>query len=62
MTNPSSIHHAAADRIMSNLSTYHYLAILYSATYLPNNVVYACSSDAAFADNILDRKSSEASP
>jgi hypothetical protein len=60
MTNPSPIHHAAADRIICYLSTYCNFAIQYSATDLPDNEIFACSSAAAFADNIPDRKSSEA--
>ncbi len=57
-TNPSLKHHEAVDRVLRYLSTNRHLAIEYSAN-VNEQQVFSCSSDAAFADHVSDRKSSE---
>lgn len=55
LVNPSDLHHAAADRVLSYLERTKTLALLMGQG--DDFVVY---SDASFADNTLDRKSSQA--
>jgi hypothetical protein len=58
LQNPSPRHHEAADRVLRYLHTYRYYAIEFSSSVEPEHV-FECSSDAAYADNVPDRKSSE---
>ena len=55
LTNPSPQHHAAADRVLLYLKRYRDLGLQLGGG---NNFVVA--SDASFADNSIDRKSSQA--
>jgi hypothetical protein len=55
LTNPSPEHHAAADRILLYLKKHKHLGLQFGG-----GEDYEVSSDASFADNTLDRKSSQA--
>jgi Reverse transcriptase (RNA-dependent DNA polymerase) len=55
LTNPSPQHHAAADRVLLYLKRYRNLGLQFGGG---DNFVVA--SDASFADNTIDRKSSQA--
>lgn len=55
LTNPSPAHHDAADRVLNYLSETKHLALRFGGA---DNLIVA--SDASFADNTLDRKSSQA--
>ena len=56
LTNPSPLHQAAANRLLSYLYHSRYLAIKYAESN--NNPIFLSSSDAAFADDQKTRKSS----
>ena len=57
--NPSQLHHDAADRVLSYLYATRSLAItLGSSSNSDKKEIFICASDASFADNSLDRKSS----
>uniref|UniRef100_A0A093V6S6 Copia protein n=1 Tax=Talaromyces marneffei PM1 TaxID=1077442 RepID=A0A093V6S6_TALMA len=55
LTNPSPTHHRAADRVLLYLQSYRHLAL-----QLGGGDGFVVASDASFADNTLDRKSSQA--
>lgn len=55
LTNPGPTHHQAADRVLSYLKNYSTLAL-----QLGGGDHFTVASDASFADNTLDRKSSQA--
>jgi hypothetical protein len=55
LTNPSPEHHAAADRVLSYLKRHRGLGL-----QLGGGDHFTVASDASFADNTLDRKSSQA--
>jgi len=59
LTNPSPSHLKAADRVISYLNGTRNLAIEYCGTNGGDAHVFVCFSDAAFADNLLSRKSSD---
>lgn len=54
-TNPSTRHHAAADRVLNYLARYRYFALQFSG-----EDDFIVASDASFADDSMDRKSSQA--
>jgi len=54
LTNPSNEHHNAADRVLLYLSSTRTLALRFGGSD-----TYEVASDASFADNTLDRKSSQ---
>ena len=56
LTNPGPNHHAAADRVLLYLSRYRNLGLQFGG----KDDTFTVASDASFADNTLDRKSSQA--
>ena len=54
-SNPSSLHHKAIDRVLYYLQRTRYMALQYGGAD-----DFEVASDASFADNSLDRKSSQA--
>jgi hypothetical protein len=58
LQNPSPHHHAAVDQVFSYLQNTKTLAIEYSAE-TNTQQVFACASDAAFADDTATRRSTE---
>ena len=56
LTNPSPLHQAAANRVLSYLYHSRHLAVEYTKT--KNDPIFLSSSDAAFADDQKSRKSS----
>jgi hypothetical protein len=58
LQNLSPRHHQAADQGLRCLHTYCYYAVEFLFSVEPEHV-FECSSDATFAHNMLDRKSSE---
>jgi len=58
LTNPGPKHHAAADRTLLYLKRYKDLGLQFGGTGEDN---FTVASDASFADNTIDRKSSQAS-
>jgi hypothetical protein len=57
LTNPGPNHHAAADRVLLYLKRYKDLGLQFGGTGEDN---FTVASDASFADNTIDRKSSQA--
>jgi hypothetical protein len=57
LTNPGPKHHAAADRVLLYLKRYKDLGLQFGGTGEDN---FTVASDASFADNTIDRKSSQA--
>jgi hypothetical protein len=56
LTNPGPSHHAAADRVLLYLSRHRTLGLQFGG----KEDTFTVASDASFADNTLDRKSSQA--
>ena len=56
LTNPGPNHHAAADRVLLYLSRHRTLGLQFGG----KGDTFTVASDASFADNTLDRKSSQA--
>ena len=57
LTNPSPKHHAAADRVLAYLKRYRDYGLQFGGR---DDDTFTVASDASFADNTVDRKSSQA--
>ena len=55
--NPSPEHHAAADRVLTYLFQTRYLGLGLGGAKTKEDECFTCDSDASFADNVEDRKS-----
>lgn len=58
--NPGPTHHKAVERVLRYLYNTRYLCLKYGATPGSNDDTLEVASDASFADNTLNRKSSQA--